>query len=90
MNITIPPEALEKAAKELRKFRMQKFRMGDTASVKWDELNNYAKEYWLSQTRAACLALINNWPGMEVFSIMSDGEESIVLPIPQEDGNERE
>ena len=35
-------------------------------------------------------AALNAWPGMEVFSIMSDGEESIVLPIPQEDGNERE
>lgn len=33
---------------------------------------------------AALRAGIAAWPGREVFSIMSDGEESIILPLPQE------
>jgi hypothetical protein len=36
------------------------------------------------EARAILTAMLNAWPDGEVFSIMSDDDESIVLPLPKE------
>ena len=74
MTITIPPEALEAAARALA-------------------VENETREDWWrfyeGKARAACLALINNWPGMRQSRLGSDGDPRIILPITQENQNDK-
>ena len=71
--ITIPPEALEKAAISLH--------YGG-----WGEADEAEKEAYRETARAAALALLENWPGMEA-GLFAKGERdnvlAIILPLPE-------
>ena len=51
-DITIPPEALEAAAMEM-------------APHPWSMYTDAAKDHFRHKARAACLAMLKAWPGME-------------------------
>ena len=67
MNITIPPEALEAGARASYE---------DWVSIcvtsggvpeeyrAWDDLEDGERDEWRDHARAACLAMLNAWPGM--------------------------
>ena len=91
-DITIPPEAVEAAARaayaEWVSFCVTSGGVEDEYRA-WDELDDEERIQWRTHATAALRAGIAAWPEMEVFSIMSDGEESIVLPLPMETRDEQ-
>ena len=83
-NITIPPEAIEAAAKDLR-CSMQ----GIVSAVEWDALSEQAKDFWRFRARAACLAMLKAWPGMDTGPNIYGRQNAIIrLPLPQEPTND--
>jgi hypothetical protein len=46
-------------------------------------------QMYAKRMEAACLAMLNAWPDVEVFSIMSDDDESIILPLPKEPSDDK-
>lgn len=86
MTITIPPVVINAVAKSEY---TRACKRGSREWPAWEDLEPHRQKLWLDDAHAACLAMLEAWPGMEVFSIMSDGEESILLPIT-ENSNERE
>ena len=75
--ITIPPEALEKAARDI-------FRVGfDREPLPHDPFDEDRLAFARKYARAAALALLEAWPGMFMTDNW-DGVESIILPLPQE------
>lgn len=81
-NITIPPEALEAAARANYSewVRLESaftgIAIGDFEW--WDGLDEEARDEWRKKARAACLAMLNAWPD----SILMPAE--LILPLPQE------
>ena len=77
-DITIPKEALEAAAKVLH----------DHAEifddVPWEDLSGADQEAYMDEARAACLAMLKNWPGAAENSSRL-GEKLFVLPLPQKE-----
>ena len=78
-DITIPADALEASARAI-------------ADVEYPRLPPRKEHYEMA--RAACLAMINAWPGMH-FTEFDDGQNAvqlrreITLPLPQEDSDEQ-
>ena len=72
-DITIPPEALEAAAKIIR----DSFYNITLRSIITNDSNAE------NVARAACLALLNAWPGMEIEMVFVE-EEYLILPLPKE------
>lgn len=78
--ITIPPEAVEAAAKDLCRA------MGnDPEDVQSDGENEWPL-WWefLKPARAALLAGLRAWPGMYVEDRLTPWDNRIILPLPQE------
>lgn len=73
-DITIPTEALEAAAIEM-------------APAPWSMYTDAAKEHFRRKARAACLAMLNAWPGM--WTSASVGNGSIILPLTETDDDPR-
>lgn len=70
MSITIPPAALEAAARQICGYERDQ-------DVDWRE--------YIGHARAAFLAMLAAWPGMDVERFMPDsGPYTIHLPIPKE------
>lgn len=84
-DITIPPKALEAAAKAICKDAVDIFRPGKTACV-----------VCKSNARAACLAMLKAWPGMKheldwdawLGERHTPNRIAIILPLPQEPTND--
>ena len=76
-DITIPPEALEAAAKVLHAHA----EIFD--DVPWDDLSANDQEAYMDEARAACLAMLNAWPGILP---KLDGRY-LIIPLPQENTN---
>ena len=80
LDITIPPEALEAAAKEL---------CGATFKVSeygpWESTPQWMQDMWRSRARAACLAMLRAWPGMHLGHqcIGCGGDPQVILPLPE-------
>lgn len=101
--ITIPPEALEEATKASYNKWRDKFRAEQRENIDADILNEIAPKWnalganrldWIEQTRAACLAMIENWPGMTAKHInehvaLFHSAPAIILPLT-ENSDERE
>lgn len=66
-DITIPPEALEAAAKAMWK-------------------TNDPSQWERGMARAACLAMLKAWPGMEIEMVFVE-ENYLILPLPKENSN---
>ena len=82
-DITIPPEALEAAAKAL----------AADAKLNWDDIP-YSHNILLSEARTACLAMIKAWPGVHIHEwqrpwLGGMSGTDIILPLT-ENSNERE
>ena len=84
-DITIPPEALEAAAKVLHAHA----EIFD--DVPWDDLSANDQEAYMDEARAACLAMLKAWPhatiGRHTVLSRSPSEGHAVhlpLPLPKE------
>ena len=87
-DITIPPEAVEAAAKEL--YEVDTYTDDDDDDIPWEELHMIDKEEYLDYARSACLAMLKAWPGMLGMTEGEPGRESreIILPLPKENTND--
>ena len=69
--ITIPPAALDAGARAIEK------------SLKTARITLESEDGYKPEARAACLAMIEAWPGMRIsWLALNDG--AIVLPLPAE------
>ena len=84
-DITIQPEALEAAAEDIYNHWQFSF----TGKVPWvPGGNSLMQEKARDLARAACLALLRNWPGMHKWDTGQVWHHaSIVLPLPTENSN---
>ena len=82
-DITIPPKALEGAAKEL--YEVHPYTDEDDDVIPWEELHMIDKEEYLDSAHSACRAMLRNWPGM--FPQVGYHGMEIILPLPQENNN---
>ena len=92
--MNIPPEALEAAAIALHE-KSQSDAVRDIPSWfyrPWNELDGYEKELARDEARAACLAMIEAWPGMMTACDLRlpDGRlvhigGAIILPFPPQE-----
>jgi hypothetical protein len=82
-DITIPPEALEAAAKILHAHA----EIFD--DVPWEDLSDADQEAYMDEARAACLAMLNAWPGM-TWACRGKGTPPhlLFLPLPTENTND--
>lgn len=89
MTITIPPEALEAAAKADHAKWIDYASVGDDRSqyITWDDLDAEQKAEAIDRARAACLAMLRAWPGMHPVNYGGDEPPFLVLPLPQEKQN---
>ena len=81
-DVTIPPEAVEAAARAMCKRayeHLPEMREQDTFTPDAD--------YWMGQATAALRAGIAAWPGMFDHPARPDEEACIFLPIPTENTN---
>lgn len=78
INITIPPEALKAAARALREFYS-------------DEPVSVCDGVSYKAARAACLSILNAWPGafQTTTQINRDATEVLILPLPTENTNDQ-
>lgn len=72
-DISIPPEALEAAAR---------------AHAKMNEGHDEWWFLHVDKVRAACLAMLKHWPGMWHINAV-DFEGKIILPLPKENTNDK-
>lgn len=82
MTITIPPAALEAAARAIEQ------------SLKTARITLESEDGYKPEARAAALALLENWPGMEhdPGAIVTDWHRDpgkIILPLPQENPDDK-
>ena len=87
-NITIPPEALEAAAKEL--YEVDTYTDDDDDDIPWEELHMIDKEEYLDYARSACLAMLKAWPGMQHCrwnELNAAFSSHLILPLPKENIN---
>jgi hypothetical protein len=92
-NITIPPAALEAAARAAYAIWVKQcWGMGieDTDQFQsWEDLPPEDRQNWLDQHRGACLAMLKNWPGMDHISgwqtIGGWRNACIILPLTEKD-----
>ena len=76
----IPPEALEAAVKNSYE------RHKTDAMPSWAFLSRDQKTAYIDKVRAACLAMLRNWPGFIETHTLINAEKTpvIILPLPQE------
>jgi hypothetical protein len=92
-DITVPPEALEAAAKEL--YEVDPYIDEDDDVIPWEELYMIDKEKYLDFALSACLAMLKAWPGIITKPATPDGQWThnatiwahIILPLPMENTN---
>lgn len=84
-DITIPPEAVEAAARHIAEGRLPEFT--------WAELDDDMKEFYREDALPAIRAAIIAWPGMKTPTeqwARDNGRNiapCIILPLPQENSN---
>ena len=79
-DITIPPEAVEAAARAIRETFRAETNMSN--APEWDASNPTLKDAYRKEARAALRAGIAAWPGVE--SRPTFGPSRIILPLPKE------
>lgn len=72
MNITIPPAALEAGARALARYNCEQ----------WDNDPDRWRAYFADEARAAFLAIVEAWPGMQHDNYV------IVLPLTEKPSDE--
>ena len=81
-DITIPPEALEAAARVMHA-NLELFE-----DLPWEDLSDADQEEYLAQARATIAAAINAWPGMHEAKSDRLNCQIIILPLPKENTND--
>lgn len=87
-DMKLPPEVVEAGARALCK----------DARLFWPDLTQEEHDVMRGEARAAIIAMINAWPGMEVEDLsrwVTDGMDlpyvveypAIILPLPQENSD---
>jgi hypothetical protein len=80
-DITIPPEALEAAARAI-------WASCQSGTLAWEDLPSSTRKVIKEEARAACLAMLAAWPGMRAEGVgVGDGVttyEWLILPLPKE------
>ena len=74
--MNIPAAALEAGARAAYEERCRRISHGRFPS--WEQLDQTWKDDHRAEARAACLAMLTAWPGMQHDNYV------IVLPLPQE------
>lgn len=78
-DITIPPEAVEAAARAACEYYTSK---------EWSDINQGSKGVWRSAARAACLAMLKAWPRMDTGPNIYGRQNAIIhLPLPTENND---
>lgn len=93
-DIIIPPEALEAAAKARYEKWAEQTRADeqfDGYAIEllcppWSDINEDYRAELMEQERAACLAMLKNWPGMFGTELedCTGVYRKIILPLPKE------
>lgn len=82
-DITIPPAALEAGARAAM----------DDAGWHWDSADEARRDIWRRTARAACLAMLEAWPGARerpFWDLMTNARHAeIILPLPQENPDDK-
>lgn len=82
-DITIPPAALEAAARAMAKAGY------GFAGIELTDPYTADADYWDHTARAACLAMVQAWPGMSIEKFAPWSKDRIIhLPLPQETSDE--
>jgi hypothetical protein len=81
-DITIPPEALEEAARAIYDILEGAVANQDYGRQmrQWEQAQELA--------RAACLAMLKAWPGMFTYKYHDDTTTALILPLPKENTND--
>lgn len=85
-DITIPPEAVEAAAKALYEAWCKVHGVEDT-SMPWGDIDDEERDACFAEAIAALRAGIATWPGMWHIKAV-DFEGKVILPLPTENNNE--
>jgi hypothetical protein len=85
-DITIPPEALDAAAKAA--YLDHVVRSSGGYWPDWDQLDHSVRDGYRSEARAACLAMLKNWPGMvekraNENLLLANLNPAIILPLTE-------
>lgn len=99
MNITIPPEALEAAARAAHDQWRHECAVEADEPVEnwreWDELDRWEQDSFREQARAACLAMLEAWQTEKHKMIVGVAIDevggqcpAIILPLPQKETSE--
>ena len=83
-DITIPPKAVEAAARGMYEGIIHHPNAGGQNAPKWDEVSASDKQALREVATAALRAGIAAWPGMFYHPARPDEEACIFLPLPQE------
>ena len=90
-NITIPPEALEAAARAAHDQWRHECAVADEEPVEnwreWGFLELAEQLGWIEQARAAALALLEAWPGMQPITNLLTLQKQIILPLQETDND---
>jgi hypothetical protein len=86
-DITIPPAALEAAAKAIRQNLIDK----GVGLTHWEALDEKERCHWLEQARVACLAMLSAWPDMKERFFPNDPTRTpgIFLPLNTEPADDK-
>jgi hypothetical protein len=81
-DITIPPEALEEAARAIYDILEGAVANQDYGRQmrQWEQAQELA--------RAACLAMLKAWPGMFTYKYHDDTTTALIIPLPKENTND--
>lgn len=82
--ITIPPEAVKAGARKLWTVRKALFGAAFPRKT-WEELSDEKRTELLNEAAAACLAMLEAWPGMRETGWYGP---AIILPLPTENTND--
>lgn len=81
----IPDEVVEAAAIIL----MGRLMVSQQDALRvWSGMYEPEKDQFRRESRAAIAAAINAWPGVEVVDKVVGDDVALLLPLPQEDGDE--
>jgi hypothetical protein len=87
--ITIPPEAIEAAAIDLHRLVYD-----DPDSFSWAETDEGTRTHFRNIARAACRAMLKNWPYQQyhsdsVLAFAGYGPGALILPLPKEPSDDK-
>lgn len=86
-DITIPPDALEAAARGVYE-AWCKFHGVEETSLPWEDIDDEERQACFAEALAACLAMLRAWPGMFINKGNGGLPVRVHLPLPKENSND--